>query len=446
MSTVIRKGIVELELRATKARLEAPQIDAAARAYKEVEKAQQETAKTADEVAKATERQGVAAKRATDAWAAGLKKVNDEWKRTGSGRDSWGEGLSRMRQQQQDTAAAHQQAARAAIEATRVNQEFGAKTLASFREAGEGALRLTRGLALLGASGSDDMRKIVQSVALAQGALDVFAGGLKVVTNLATAFGGPVAAAIAGATAAIGLGVVAWSRWKSSAEEARKAAEEAHKAAMQFAQEFSKTWDEQQRRESAARSRREAILGLRRDASLTPESRAGRLAAEGAGLAGELRELERERERRLGGFQPGGFRGGAEEAFAALLEFGSRADLGKARDFEERRQSISERQLKIDQEQFKIQKESIEASRRITDQLGGAAVGGAAGIGVSTFAPFATQAAANATFALNDQMAQAMRDFANRAEAAMNTIIDTIEAAAKRAEQIERQLTPAHPN
>jgi hypothetical protein len=89
-----------------------------------------------------------------------------------------------------------------------------------FREAGEGALRLTRGLALLSASGSDDLKKLVQSVALAQGAFDVFAGGFKVITNLASSFGNPAALAITGVTAAISAGAVAWGKWQAAANAA----------------------------------------------------------------------------------------------------------------------------------------------------------------------------------------------------------------------------------
>jgi hypothetical protein len=89
-----------------------------------------------------------------------------------------------------------------------------------FREAGEGAFRMARGLTLLAASGSDDMKKLVQSVALAQGAFDVFAGGFKVFTNIARTLGGPVALAITGVTAALGAGAIAWSRWGAAAQQA----------------------------------------------------------------------------------------------------------------------------------------------------------------------------------------------------------------------------------
>jgi hypothetical protein len=91
-----------------------------------------------------------------------------------------------------------------------------------FREAGEGAFRMARGLTLLAASGSDDMKRLVQSVALAQGAFDVFAGSFKVFTSLAVALGTVVSGGIVAVTVALAAGAIAWSRWADEAEKAKK--------------------------------------------------------------------------------------------------------------------------------------------------------------------------------------------------------------------------------
>jgi hypothetical protein len=139
-----------------------------------------------------------------------------------------------------------------------------------FREAGEGAFRMARGLALLSASGSDDLRKLVQHVALAQGAFDVFAGGFKVFTNISRVLGGPVALAVTGVTAALGAGAIAWSKWKSDAEAATKAAEEglakADKRLADFYAEFER---------GRIRSASEAGRGI--SGALTPDAREQRI-------------------------------------------------------------------------------------------------------------------------------------------------------------------------
>jgi hypothetical protein len=142
-----------------------------------------------------------------------------------------------------------------------------------FREAGEGAFRMARGLALLSASGSDDLRKLVQHVALAQGAFDVFAGGFKVFTNISRVLGGPVALAVTGVTAALGAGAIAWSKWKSDAEAATKAAEEglakADKRLADFYAEFER---------GRIRSASEAGRGI--SGALTPDAREQRIREE----------------------------------------------------------------------------------------------------------------------------------------------------------------------
>src|SRR5688572_4553486 len=64
-------------------------------------------------------------------------------------------------------------------EAERATVTANHQMVSSFREGGEGALRMARGIAFLSAGGSEDMKKLVQQVALAQGAFDVFAGSAK---------------------------------------------------------------------------------------------------------------------------------------------------------------------------------------------------------------------------------------------------------------------------
>jgi hypothetical protein len=127
---------------------------------------------------------------------------------------------------QTEAAGKAEQATDRASEATKRHAEVvrsSAYTMVrDFREAGEGAFRMARGLTLLAASGSEDMKRLVHAVALAQGAFDVFAGGFKTVRSLTALLGGPLALAITAVTATVGAGVVVWQRWKNAAEQAAK--------------------------------------------------------------------------------------------------------------------------------------------------------------------------------------------------------------------------------
>jgi hypothetical protein len=209
--TVIREAVIRLRLEQQKTNLNAPDI-----------RVIQEAEKTTREIAKAT-----------DAWAAGLRKVNEEWRKGGSGRDRWAEGITRMSAQRADAAQKAADAERAAVqESIRQQKELERMTalanrqmLIAFREGGEGALRMARGIAFLSASGG-------QSVSMAQGAFDVFAGGTKLITNLSAVLG-PVPATIAAVTTALGAGAIAWRAYAD--EEARAA---------RFAEEFRKKSDE----------------------------------------------------------------------------------------------------------------------------------------------------------------------------------------------------------
>jgi hypothetical protein len=313
-----------------------------------------------------------------------------------------------------------------------------ASMLNSFREAGEGAFRFGRGLALLSANGSDDLKRLVQSVALAQGAFDVFAGGSKVFTSLAGVLGGPVAVGITGVTTALGAGAIAWNKWKAEAEAAAKAVEEARKAAMEFERESARGWERQQQREGASRNRRSEIAGFRLDAALTPESRASRLTEEQARLTGEFSAIDRDRDRRLRGFRPSDFRGGASEAFGALLRFGSTSDLTIARDAELRRQEVAENQLAVTRQQYDLQKEQIEASRRALTQGFGQLFQGAFGQGA--FGGITTLNAADAAATFASQFNRRDQELLQRTEQSMNKIIDVIERAAQKADEIDRRL------
>ena len=58
----------------------------------------------------------------------------------------------------------------------------GRRSLTAFRQAGEGAFQLTRGLVLLGADGDTELRRLLQTLALVQGGFDVFRGASSILT------------------------------------------------------------------------------------------------------------------------------------------------------------------------------------------------------------------------------------------------------------------------
>lgn len=189
MSQVIRDVILRLRLEQTKSKLEAPNAADIEKSWKAGYRAAKEVEQAAKDATKATKE---------------YDRVNKE---------------------------AGDSAQRSHRDTERVVTDSGYRMGVSFREGGEGALRMARGIAFLSASGGDSLQALVRHVAVAQGAFDIFAGGFKMVTNLSRAFGGPAALAVTAVTSAITLGVLAWQRWKHAAEEAAKAAKEKLKQA-----------------------------------------------------------------------------------------------------------------------------------------------------------------------------------------------------------------------
>lgn len=139
-----------------------------------------------------------------------------------------------------------------------------------FREAGEGVFKMTRGLALLASSGSDDLKKLVQQVVIAQGAFDVFSGGFKTISNLASRLGGPAAAGVTAVSAALGIGALAWGRWRAAAEEAALKVEESIRRTEEL---LDKVVERRAGRDLESRGDRGASIGI----SLTDDTRAARL-------------------------------------------------------------------------------------------------------------------------------------------------------------------------
>src|SRR5688572_4593945 len=120
---IIRDAIIRLKLELAKSKLEAPEIEKVTRAYDSEQKSARESTKAV--------RESTAAKREH-------AQVSRE------SAESSSRAMSDLRRN-----------------VTGGNYEM----VASFREGGEGALRMARGIAFLSASGSDDLRRLVQTVA-----------------------------------------------------------------------------------------------------------------------------------------------------------------------------------------------------------------------------------------------------------------------------------------
>jgi hypothetical protein len=262
------------------------------------------------------------------------------------------------------------------------------------------------------------MKRLVQSVALAQGAFDVFAGGFKTITNLARVLGGPAAVAVTGLTAAIGAGAVAWSRWKASAEAAVKAAEDRIKEADKRLEDFYTKFER-------GRQRVADEAGRRIGAALTPSEREARIRE----------ELER-----LG--VVGGI-GRSDvtqfESSNVVTREGRRQAAFGARDAAR----AAERQADLTKDLYEIQREQIESQRRgLNDMLNFATQGAAFG-GGGVFGGIATgtvQAAGTTLIgSIDRQTEQLTREFQRFIDEFLRVARDGI----RKAEQLESGLQSA---
>jgi hypothetical protein len=308
--TIIRDAVIRLRLEQEKTQLENPAVSGVSKAYEDIQKAAAEAAASIREAINASKEWGresprqqtelsdlaaairealAAAKEwgkevpkqapAIDAWTEGLRRLNEEWRKSGSGRDSWGEGLARMKEQQKaakEAAAAMQEYAGGAqahwSSTAQVAETSSRRMVNSFREGGEGALRFARGLAFLSASGSEDIQKLARTVSVAQGAFDVFAGGTKMVMNMTAALG-PWGAAIAAGTAVLAAGALAISHYNNKQKEAA---------------EYARKWADEQKKINAELGR--TVGGaLGRTADFDQQTRDRQLRAAGAGTSSQQR-------------------------------------------------------------------------------------------------------------------------------------------------------------
>jgi hypothetical protein len=293
--------------------------------------------------------------------------------------------------------------------------------ISHFRESGEGALRFSRGLALLSANGSEDLKKLVQQVAIAQGAFDVFAGGAKALTHLAAATN-PVVAGIAAVTVAVLAGAKAL-------EDHERAAERDAEQMRKLRAETNRLYQDQEAGRQSAEMERlrraENIGGLRTSASLADESRGSTFAAQEKRILGERTKIENrtaalERELALSPHSAGGFSD-------PQLELKRRASLdptkfGELLGLTQRAEQVGREQLEIASRQYEAQKDQLEEQRRAAQDFAGGLLGTGAGKAVGTFFNFQQD------------------ELAKRAEAGMVKIVDAIERAGEKSAELSRAL------
>lgn len=319
---------------------------------------------------------------------------------------------------------AYKAEARAATEARQAVEKLGestrltgVKAVAAFREGGEGALRFARGLAFLSASGSEDLRRLVQVVSVAQGAFDVFAGGFKAITNISAALGGPVTAAVVGLTAAVSAGALAWFKW---GEEAAKGAQRAERAIASLA-------SAEERRE-----RQQAELAAGRiGAALDPQERARRIQAELGRLGDAAREDDaslrrRERDIQAAAIGLGPAPRGTNAEYLSLIR--QQAENAKS-------------QAMLTRDLYELQTQQIAVERNALSQLSTIGVTGAAGIGLPGLAGIAAQTTANAAGTTISRLDEQAKQLLQSTQATLTKLAELISTFSVKLDAIENGST-----
>lgn len=227
MSEVIRKAIIELELRLKKERLEMPN-------------------------------------------AAEFERANQRYEAAF---------------EKQTKAAKEQQ--RTIKETGRVHEEFGRVSAMSLAHAGHGVLQLTRGLSLLGTSGEEDTRKLLENLVKIEGAVSL-AKGAAGVAKFAGEFG-TLGMVVGGVTGVVAVGTVAWNQY--------------HAALARVADQQKKMAEHGERLRQNEDRLRETLTGIaasgsaaRTDAAMRPEERERRRQIE----LGEIESRGRSQSGRFG--------------------------------------------------------------------------------------------------------------------------------------------------
>lgn len=187
MADVIKEAVIRLGIQQVPTTLVAPDIGPITEAARQMSDSVRQAMEAMQTGLSAVPNQAAPATQAIDAWSKGVNELGREWRQAEAGRLSWEAGLRSIREQQEATAlAAEQLAAKQRLASDKIAQA-NLQILNASKQAGEGVLLMTRGLVLLGGSGTDALQKLLQGLALMQGALDVYKGAASILANLAQA-------------------------------------------------------------------------------------------------------------------------------------------------------------------------------------------------------------------------------------------------------------------
>jgi hypothetical protein len=385
--TVIRKAIIEIETRTKRTKIEAPDVSASQQAFDAEAKAADKATESVGKATKATEEHSDSLRR----FAADVRPPLDEYNRK--------------------------------------IDEFNFRSAFAFREAGEGALRFARGVAFMSVSSQDDLKELTQTIALAAGAFDLFSGGIKVAANLTAALG-PVGLAIAGVTAAVSIGVIAWRRYTDGVGEAILRAE-----AMPAA--FDKALTNVRERLEQERQRRDSdrdVASVALGSGLTPQEGLRRVESELVRVRAERQRAEQDIDSIKGLFSRasdlesrGGFSTDPSQTQRRRrdIAFAERdpAVQEQIKDAEQRRADALREQTELIKQQNQLQQQQLQEQQKNSSRSNDLG-----------FLPSGFRNSARA--AIESTVEAESRQIVQRNQAALNEIVTQFEATAETIKQI----------
>lgn len=206
-------------------------------------------------------------------------------------------------------AAAAREAASAQREATKAAQEhdqFNVKSIQSFAKAAQGALQLTRAVALLGLTSEESSQKMLQGLLAVESGVSAVRGAYALLSSKALAAAavalGPVNLGILAVGAALTAGFAIWKRWGDSAAEA---AQKAAMAARETAREYANVLQRVEELTRAERGRRLADEAFASETAIVPSAKRFALKRQIGAVTGELESAERRREQLAAPLPPG---------------------------------------------------------------------------------------------------------------------------------------------
>ncbi len=151
----------------------------------------------------------------------------------------------------------HISTARAAQETGRAHEEFGRRSFIAFAHAGHGVLQLSRGLALLGTSGEKDTRKLLENLVAIEAAVSLAKGAANL-AHFAAEFG-PVGIAVAAVGVAFTAATVLVDKFGNHTAENSEKVKKAAETMAASARRVQDEWDKAQQAIDRARASEDKV-------------------------------------------------------------------------------------------------------------------------------------------------------------------------------------------